>query len=141
MSAHKLLSLLQKVKKTGPGRWIACCPAHQDRRPSLAIRELEDGRLLLHDFAGCSAAEVLAAIGLSLKDLFPERPSGHGDKKVDRPWFAIDVLRCVAFEALVVAIAANSVAHGEELQEADRKRLLVAAARLQAGLEVANGDS
>lgn len=44
-------------------------------------------------------------------------------------------------EALVVAIAANSVAHGEELQEADRKRLLVAAARLQAGLEVANGDS
>jgi hypothetical protein len=46
------------------------------------------------------------------------------------------VLRCVAFEALLVSIAAHNVAQGVALPEADRKRLLVAASRLQAAVEV-----
>jgi hypothetical protein len=41
----RLLDRLQGVKRTGPSRWIARCPAHEDRRPSLAVRELDDGRL------------------------------------------------------------------------------------------------
>ena len=32
-----LVSQLHKVKYTGHGRYIACCPAHDDRTPSLAI--------------------------------------------------------------------------------------------------------
>ena len=136
MSAHKLLSLLHGVKQTGPGRWIARCPAHKDKSPSLAIRELEDGRVLLHDFAGCSTNNVLAAVSLTLEDLFPERLAGHNSPKERRPFYAIDVLRCVAFEALLVAIAAHNLARGVELAEADRNRLLVAASRLQAATEV-----
>ena len=50
-------------------------------------------------------------------------------------WF-IDVLHCVAFEALIVAIAASNLARGMELQEEDRERLLVAASCLQAAAEV-----
>lgn len=73
MSASILLNRLDGVKQTGKGRWIACCPAHRDKRPSLAIRELDDGRVLLHDFAGCETSSILAVIGLSLEDLFPER--------------------------------------------------------------------
>jgi len=52
---EQLLSSLLKVRKVGIGRWIACCPAHNDSKPSLAIRETDDGRVLLHCFAGCSA--------------------------------------------------------------------------------------
>jgi len=52
MSATPVLDRLDKVKQTGPDRWIACCPAHDDKSPSLAVRELDDGRILLHDFGG-----------------------------------------------------------------------------------------
>jgi hypothetical protein len=141
MSVSSLLNRLHGVKPTGPGRWVSLCPAHEDKRPSLAIRELDDGRVLLHDFAGCTTGEVLAAVGLTMEDLFPERQAGHQGAKERRPWNAIDVLRCVAFEALLVSIAANNVAQGVALPEADRKRLLVAASRLQAAMEVCNGNS
>ena len=78
MSMTKLLDRLEKVRKTGPGRWIACCPAHDDHSPSLALRELDDGRVLVHCFAGCSAHEIVSAVGLDLSDLFPPREIGFG---------------------------------------------------------------
>ena len=64
MNIDNLLSRLHKVKKTGPDRWLACCPAHEDKTPSMAIRELGDGRILIHDFAGCSVEAILDAVGL-----------------------------------------------------------------------------
>jgi hypothetical protein len=56
MTADALLHKLDGVRRTGTDRWIAKCPAHDDRRASLSIRELNDGRALLHDFAGCGVA-------------------------------------------------------------------------------------
>ena len=46
MIADKLISQLESVRSTGGDRWIARCPAHEDKSPSLAIREVED-RLFL----------------------------------------------------------------------------------------------
>ncbi len=69
---NTILERVQKVKKTGDKKYMACCPAHDDSDPSLAINEANDGRILLHCFAGCPAGDVVAAIGLSLSDLFPE---------------------------------------------------------------------
>jgi DNA primase len=60
MLAHKLLQYLDKVKPTGNDRWLACCPAHEDKSPSLAVRE-EDDRLLIHYFSGCDAYSVVSA--------------------------------------------------------------------------------
>jgi hypothetical protein len=51
--------------------WTALCPAHDDRRPSLSIREGRDGRVLLKCWAGCDTAAVLRALGLHWADLFP----------------------------------------------------------------------
>jgi putative DNA primase/helicase len=48
------------------------CPAHDDRRPSLSVREGADGRLLLKCHRGCSLEEILAALGLVERDLFPD---------------------------------------------------------------------
>lgn len=58
-------------KRSGKG-WIARCPAHDDKHPSLSITEVDDGKVLINCHAGCHAADVVAAIGLELKDLFPE---------------------------------------------------------------------
>jgi hypothetical protein len=65
------LSRLHKVKKTGKG-WMACCPAHPDKSPSLSITEGTDSRLLLHCFAGCEYRDIMTAIGLTQQDGFSE---------------------------------------------------------------------
>ena len=57
------------AKPNGAG-WIAKCPAHEDRQPSLSIDEGEDGKVLLNCFAGCSAKAIVTAIGLTMRDLF-----------------------------------------------------------------------
>ena len=72
MGADVLLARLDKVKQTGDKKWMACCSAHDDRTPSLAVQELDDGRVLVKCFAGCGAADVMAAVGLSLSDLFAD---------------------------------------------------------------------
>lgn len=68
MNAQDILDRLEQVTG-GNGKWIACCPAHLDKSPSLAISEAVD-RVLVHCFAGCEATDVTNAIGLNLADLF-----------------------------------------------------------------------
>lgn len=137
MSAEILLACLDKVKHTGTSTWLACCPAHADRSPSLSIRELDDGRTLVHCFAGCSVEEVLAAVGLTFSDLSPPRAVNHLVKPERRPFPAADVLRAVAFEALVVSASAVMMADGRRLREADIDRLITAASRIGAALTAA----
>jgi len=134
--ADTLLSLLDKVKRTGPGTWQACCPAHADRYPSLSVRELDDGRILVHCFGGCDVQSVLSAVGLTFDDLFPPRPIQHG-KPERRPFPAADALRAVAFEALVTSAGAVSLLAGEPFSQVDRDRLVLAAARIQAAMTAA----
>jgi hypothetical protein len=133
MSAAAFISLLEKVKPTGKGRWQARCPSHADKGPSLSIRELDDGRVLVHCFAGCSVHEVVQAVGLELSDLFPPRETGNA-KAERRPFAAADALRATAFEALVVCAASAALATGEPLSSVDRERLLQAGERIQAAL-------
>lgn len=134
MTAATFLEHLQGVRQTGTGRWSARCPAHDDRHPSLNVRELHDGRTLIHCFAGCAVAEIVGAIGLELSDLFPERPT-HRGKSERRPFPATDVLRAIEHEALIVAVAASHLGNGGELSVEDRKRLLLASSRLTAAVQ------
>lgn len=135
MSVDTLLSRLERVKRTGNGRYTARCPAHDDKGPSLAIRELDDGRILVHCFAGCDVHSVLSAVSLGMDALFPERKAQHG-KPERRPFPAADILRCIAFEALVVLCAATSMMAGEPLSALNRDRLSLASSRIQSALDV-----
>ena len=137
MTAEILISKLEKTKPTGPHRWQARCPAHDDKGPSLSVRELADGRVLVHCFAGCSVHEVVQAAGLELADLFPPRPGVGHFRAERRPFPAADVLRAVAFEALVVSAAAASLLAGEPFGVADRERLILAVSRINAALTAA----
>jgi hypothetical protein len=138
MSADALLSRLERVRKSGNGRWACRCPAHEDKGPSLAVRELDDGRVLLHCFAGCEPQSVLDAVGLTFEDMFPERIGGDSSKRERRAFNAADVLRCLSFEALVLYQYATLLAKGEPLTNEAKERLLTAVKRFQHGAEVAN---
>lgn len=136
----RLLDRLDAVRETGAGRWIARCPSHDDKRPSLNIRETSDGTILLKCWTGCGAADVVAAVGLALHDLFPDRPDERPPLRKHERWAPLDVLRCLAHESLVVLIGAEAVARGEALSDMDRDRLAQAAGRLRAAVEeVSNG--
>jgi len=136
-NVHKLLQHLDKVKRTGPCTWSARCSAHDDKGPSLTITEKDDGRVLVHCFAGCDVNDVLGAVGLTFADLYPPRVVDHRVGPDRRPFPAADVLRAVGFEALVVAAAAVAMLAGEPFSEMDRERLILAVSRIQAALTAA----
>jgi len=48
-------------RQAGKG-WIACCPSHEDRNPSLSIKEGAGGKPLIYCHTGCSQAEVINAL-------------------------------------------------------------------------------
>jgi len=81
-ATEKVLAALSergiKIHRSGKG-WSAQCPAHDDKNPSLSIATGDDGRCLVNCHAGCETPAILAALGLEMKDLMPERqkPSRH----------------------------------------------------------------
>ena len=130
--AEKLLPHLDKLRKAGAGRWSARCCAHEDKGPSLAIRELDDGRLLLHCFAGCTVSEIVGAVGMTMEDLFPERAAGEHSapqrpRKIITATQALDMLHT---EAQTAALCAANLAYGVTLTDDDRALLLQAAGRI-----------
>jgi putative DNA primase/helicase len=72
----RVLELLEGVRERNGG-YVALCPAHDDREPSLGVSEGDDCRVLLKCFAGCTAQEVTEALGLEMSDLFEGR-NGRG---------------------------------------------------------------
>lgn len=131
MIADTLLSRLSKVKKTGPDRWSALCPAHDDHHPSLGVRELDNGRVVVRcRSVGCSVEEILATVGLGFSDLFPPRIDGHFAKGERRPFFPSDVFTIVQREVIVLAVIACDMHSAKQISAADHARLLLAAERL-----------
>ena len=70
MNLQNILSRLDGVRKgSGEGQYMAKCPAHEDRSPSLGVKDNGD-KIIINCFAGCSVDDVVSAIGLKLTDLF-----------------------------------------------------------------------
>lgn len=69
---ERVLSSLKGVKPAGQGRWMAKCPAHDDREASLSLKVGTDGKALMRCHAGCDTPAIVTAIGLKMADLFPE---------------------------------------------------------------------
>ncbi len=85
MNIQDFLALLKGVKQVGPDRWTALCPGHDDRSPSLSIREAGDGKVLIRCWSHCTAEDVVAALGLTMADLFPDNGRYIRGKKRPRP--------------------------------------------------------
>jgi len=136
MSIDTLVSRLDGVKETGHGKFVARCPAHDDRSPSLAIKDGDDGRILLHCFSGCETEDVLSALGLTFADVMPERiGTEHSYKPMRQRFDARQVLECVSHEVIVICLIAEKYA--SVIGDEDEARLMLAAARLNTALDAA----
>jgi hypothetical protein len=76
-----------RARRSGAG-WLAKCAAHEDRSPSLSIREGDGRRILLHCHAGCSIESICAALGIKVADLFSEpgtvKPKSHAVREAEK---------------------------------------------------------
>ena len=119
MNAQDVLDRLEKV--TGSkGKWMACCPAHQDKSPSLAVTEADD-RVLVHCFSGCDTQDVTAAIGLNVADLFYNKLAGAEMTERKRQRFE-EVLKSERIQVAIIN-AVEKVERPLTTHERDRRSL------------------
>ncbi len=72
LKLNDVLSLLKNVKQNSNG-YSARCPAHDDCKNSLSVKEEFNGKILYNCFAGCSFQEIISALGIS--------SNGNGSKR------------------------------------------------------------
>jgi hypothetical protein len=137
VAVDDILSRLECVKGRN-GSWVARCPAHDDRSPSLSVKELDDGRILMHCFGGCGTDAVLGALGLAMGDLFPEPLTTHA--RPGKHFSAADALRILQREAAVMAIMSSDIAERGSQTPEETERAKLALVRLNEVLEFTRGS-
>lgn len=140
-----VLSRLEGVRRFGPG-WIARCPAHRDRDPSLSIAEGDDSRVLLHCFALCNPLEIVTAIGLTMADLFVRVPNARTSPAEQALLLTrlLDTRRATTWKGIklelsVIAAACTQLRAGIPLSDIDSQRMLSTSERITAAREVFRG--
>ena len=151
--ADRLLDLLDRVKATGPGTWLASCPTsnhkHGDRSRGLSVREGDDGRVLIHCHAGCAVHEVVAALGIQLSDLFPARKIEYphhaphngiiGRNRIKRIQWR-DLFEALQRDLIVCSLAFTDLAKGKHFSQSDAETIAHLADHLASEIsEVVNG--
>jgi hypothetical protein len=140
----RLLDRLEGVQHHGKG-CRALCPACGGKSRKLSLSQGDDGRVLMHCFAGCSPQDVLAAVGLTVADLFVRRidsdmtPAQRRELREhakQSQWRA--ALDCLQLEIGVVHIAARQLAAGQSLNPDDLQRMNVAVDRIRDARSVLN---
>lgn len=92
-NAHRLERQARAIVESLDGTWrrekgMCCCPAHDDRTPSLSVT-LGRKAILFHCFAGCSNEAVIAALdrcGFRGRDLFDRSDSVAIQPKKNLPF-------------------------------------------------------
>ena len=136
-----LLSRLDHVQH-GTHGWRADCPNGHKTHGTLSLAQGDNGRLLLHCFAGCSTADVLGALGLALADVMPERlrdESPEGRRTAQQRFRLASVTAAIGVierEARIVHLAGCDLLRGNVLDVADVQRLGEAVERIEAAREV-----
>jgi hypothetical protein len=136
-----LLVRLEGVQRAGKG-WRALCPSCGGKSHKLAIAEGDNGAVMMTCFSCHDTPAILAAIGLTRADLFPERirdesPAGRRAARQafkESAWGA--AIGVLAFEATVIEVACTMVRAGEALGDVGMDRVHVAARRIHDAQEV-----
>lgn len=125
-------------KRVRPGVYSFRVPTREDKHWSGRLRECDDGRVLLWDFGGDNASDILDAIGLTLADLFPKPELGtHHFARLRRPFMPADIFDVARLEVGVVAMVAADMHAGRTITAEDFERVLTAAGRLSRIAEAA----
>ena len=133
MIAERFLHLFDKVRPTGKGRWIACCPVHQDKTPSMSITESNDSVLMHCHSCEANGKDVCERFDIDPMELFgKDFVAGSGQPRIP----AADILRCLDYEILFMSCVNRQLLAGQPLLKEDTERLKIAAKRINAAMSV-----
>ena len=103
------------VNSQGVDNYSCKCPAHDTNHESLAIGVNRDGRYVVHCHAGCEIGDIMAAVGLSVRDLYPDGAMAERIRPIQKPFEA-------RVDLAVMDIAKATRESGGKLSKADRAR-------------------
>lgn len=132
MSIDVFLNKLNKVTSKGNGRWLACCPVHNDKSPSLAIDD-DNGVVLIHCF-GCGATgpEVADKLGIDISELFPPNNTDYENHtNQSRKYFnSGHVIDALFDEILISTIIIDGIIKDPSQAAQVKERLVTALSRI-----------
>ena len=137
MSADRLLQNLSKVRQTGKSKWLALCPAHADKSPSLAIAEGDDGRVLIKCFGGCDTRSVLQSVGLDWGDIFDAMSNTQqcGVNRKARLISAADALSIIYESTLFICVVGADIQKNRDISDHDFEHLGICCSRIARCME------
>lgn len=136
---HRLANL-PKFKKLSTGRYVACCPVHGDKHPSLSITQKPDGVWVLHCFScGANGQAVCDSLGIDVTSLFPPSDNRRYEKQHKQGFSAWQLLQCLEKDLIVIVAAADMLRNGEVLPDSDRQYLSEVILRVNDGLRYLEG--
>jgi hypothetical protein len=128
MNVHPILDRLEKVRQVKPDAWTACCPAHDDSSPSLAIADKGD-RVLMHCYGGCTFDEIRAALGMQAHEFYADSKA----PKSAAPGVSMRSLNDPLVRELVLCwVLAADRSKGKPISPADLARERIARQRITA---------
>ena len=135
---NNILERLDLVKETNHGRWRAKCPSHssdKSRNRTLSVSEVDTGAVLLNCFAGCSAEQIVNALGLELRDLFPKDEYISNFNHRPRRDYRV-IMERARGAAILNEVCMSALGNGEEISPEDRIICRSAASHLQEMIDV-----
>jgi len=115
MDAESIARGLDKPRRYGHS-WMACCPAHDDRNPSLTITDGDDGKTLVHCFSGCSQQDVIEA--LRARGLWPDATPQQRYKAEQR-----ERRENLEHHKMILEIARSDLKRGRRVSRRDHEQI------------------
>ena len=103
--------------------FMACCPAHDDKSPSLRIDVTDEGNILLHCFAGCDVDSICASCNINVRDLFPDK-NYQGNR-----YTRLRPVNEPTLDHHYLAVIKAQIRRGEAVSNEDKQRYIQAAKR------------
>ena len=118
---EQILERLDGVRRHGKDRYMACCPVHQDKSPSMMVTDKGD-KITMYCF-GCGAKgpEIIKAIGLPTSVIFKD--SGAFDKQ------SYLLGKTETEDKMMIAVYDSAVTRGEVISHDDFRRYRLAKSR------------
>jgi hypothetical protein len=115
---------------------MACCPAHDDKNPSLKV-DLKGEKILIKCWSGCSTEDILGSVGMDFDDIFPERPIYQRSSGKQPTLSSSDALRIVKYEAMIIWMYGQDLRNKKTPSEEDHQRFTVAITRVKDAMDAA----
>lgn len=141
MRIDEFVSRLHKARRTSKNSWMACCPAHDDKNPSMTVSEGSDGRILVHCFSHeCSITDIVEAVGLKVSDLMPENLGYIRMKPLKMAVNPKDALCAVKTDMTVALVIAKDIQKGIVPDEQTTLLLAKLIGRIQMAIDLSGGE-